>query len=70
MKQPWYWIIKTWRATKLLKQAQVQEWKPLRQWKHWECWLMQKLDFRYWKCECHYQEPFGKVVMGGCPKHD
>ena len=42
----------------------------MRQWKPWECWVMSLLDFRLWKCECHYQAPYGKVVMGGCPKHD
>jgi hypothetical protein len=44
--------------------------KKLRMWKHWECWLMGKLDFRYWHCDCHYQVPYGKVIMGGCRKHD
>jgi hypothetical protein len=39
-------------------------------WTPWECWLMELLDFRYWFCDCHYQAPYGKVIMGGCPKHD
>jgi len=34
------------------------------------CYLMSKLDFRFWFCECHYQPPYGKVIMGGCSKHD
>jgi hypothetical protein len=21
-------------------------------------------------CECHWHEPFGEVVMAGCPRHD
>ena len=66
-----YWLIKTWKATRLLKYMQRQaQWRALRAWKPWECWLIGKLDFRYWRCECHYQPPFGKVIMGGCPKHD
>ena len=41
-----------------------------RQWRGWECWLMNLLDFRYWRCECQYQAPYGRVIMAGCPKHD
>jgi len=41
-----------------------------RQWKSWQCRLMNKFDFRIWFCECHYQAPYGRVVMGGCRKHD
>ena len=41
-----------------------------RQWRGWECWLMNLLDFRYWGCECEYVAPYGKVMMAGCPKHD
>lgn len=22
------------------------------------------------RCECHWQEPYGRVVMAGCPEHD
>lgn len=33
-------------------------------------WLMNIIDFRFWKCECHYQRPYGKVIAGGCKKHD
>lgn len=42
----------------------------MRWWEPWECRLMNWLDFRYWFCDCHYQDPYGKVIMGGCPKHD
>ncbi len=41
-----------------------------RQWKPWECKIMNKLDFRYWNCECHYMPPYGIVVICGCKKHD
>jgi len=34
------------------------------------CWVMNKIDFKYWFCECHYMCPSGKVIMGGCKKHD
>lgn len=44
--------------------------KRPRQWKAWECRLMNWLDFRFWRCECHYQAPYGRVVMAGCPAHD
>jgi len=36
----------------------------------WYCLIMRKIDFRFWFCECHYTVPYGKVIMGGCPKHD
>ena len=39
-------------------------------WRVWECWLMNLLDFRCWGCECEYVAPYGRVIMGGCPKHD
>jgi hypothetical protein len=28
-------------------------------------WLRRELP-----CGCHWQRPFGAVVMAGCPKHD
>ena len=39
-------------------------------WKKWQCIIMNFMDFRYWFCDCHYEVPYGKVIMGGCPKHD
>lgn len=41
-----------------------------RQWKIWECVIMNFVDFRFWECRCHYQAPYGKVISGGCDKHD
>ncbi len=40
------------------------------QWSQWQCDIMTILDFRFWFCECHYQSPYGRVIMGGCKKHD
>ncbi|GEM_PF-6291868 len=34
------------------------------------CWLMNLIDFRYWRCECHYRSPYGLSIMGGCEWHD
>ena len=45
-------------------------WYPMRQWTPRECRLMNLLDFRYWRCECEYVAPYGKVIFGGCEKHD
>jgi len=42
----------------------------MRQWKNWECNLMNIINFRFWGCECHYRAPYGKVIMAGCEKHD
>lgn len=42
----------------------------MRQWRPWECWLLNLLDFRYWRCECGYEAPYGSYIMAGCPKHD
>lgn len=41
-----------------------------RQYPHWLCAVLNRLDARLWFCECHYQAPYGRVTMGGCPKHD
>lgn len=48
----------------------VQILQPERQWNNWKCTILNLIDFRYWFCECHYQLPYGLVIMGGCPKHD
>ena len=47
------------------------------QWKKWECWIMNIIDFRYWLCKkdecemkCHYEAPYGLVIMADCKKHD
>lgn len=34
------------------------------------CFVMNIIDFRYWKCGCHYMLPFGRCIMAGCKKHD
>lgn len=41
-----------------------------KQWPWFPCWIMNKIDFRYWFCECEYYVPYGLVVMGGCKYHD
>ena len=41
-----------------------------RLWQSWECCLLNLLDFRYWRCECEYVAPYGKVIFGDCEKHD
>lgn len=55
------------QARNLMKYGHIG---TMRQWKEWECNLMNWLDFRYWFCDCHYMAPFGKVIMGGCKRHD
>jgi len=62
-KGTFYWIIKARKARRALPYSAYQ-------WKSWQCFVMNKIDFRTWRCECHYQAPYGKVIMGGCPKHD
>jgi len=46
--------------------------KKERQWKKWECWIMNLIDFRLWfsECLCHWQAPYGFVPEADCPKHD
>jgi hypothetical protein len=34
------------------------------------CLFMNLIDFRYWNCDCHYQPPYGLVIMADCKKHD
>jgi len=34
------------------------------------CWIMNIIDFRFWRCECEYVAPYGKVIAGHCKKHD
>ncbi len=45
-------------------------WFSSRQWLSWECRLLNLLDFRYWRCECEYVAPYGKVISGDCEKHE
>ncbi len=40
-----------------------------RQWKPWWCWLLNKIDIRYWLCGCRYEAPYGKVISTWCRKH-
>lgn len=40
-----------------------------RQWKEWECQVMNVIDIRYWNCECGYVEPYGRVISADCPRH-
>lgn len=35
-----------------------------------ECFMLNAIDKDIKDCECHYQAPYGMVVMAGCPKHD
>ena len=35
----------------------------------WRCRLMNLLDFRYWRCECEYVAPYGKVISADCERH-
>lgn len=35
----------------------------------WWCWIMNKIDIRYWLCDCHYAAPYGKVISAWCRKH-
>jgi hypothetical protein len=36
----------------------------------WLCWILNRLDFRFWGCECEYYAPYGLVIFAGCNKHD
>lgn len=36
-----------------------------KRWRSRLAWWWQTRD-----CECHWHEPFGRVVMAGCPIHD
>jgi len=45
------------------------DFKP-KQWAKWECWVMNRLDFRYWDCVCGYEAPYGFVMYGDCPTHE
>lgn len=72
-----YWL--DWLPAFCLQQrAEAQGWRQpwwhspnwARQRSRLYCWLMNLIDFRFWRCECHYQAPYGRVVMAGCPYHD
>ena len=41
-----------------------------RQWKSWECTVANRLDVRYWLCDCEYVVPYGLVISADCEKHD
>jgi hypothetical protein len=43
--------------------------KP-KQYKRWECNILNIIDVRYWFCECGYYAPYGKVISAGCKRHD
>ena len=36
----------------------------------WMCQLLNWIDARYWRCECEYVPPYGRVIFAGCEKHD
>jgi len=36
----------------------------------YKCWILNKIDFRYWFCECKYVAPYGLVIYVDCKKHD
>lgn len=54
----------------LLEMGLAEKGTWARQWKSWECWVMNLIDVRYWFCECEYVEPYGRVIFAGCEKHD
>ena len=38
-------------------------------------WMTRLLSRMLWalrtfRCDCHWHEPYGRVVMAGCPRHD
>ena len=33
-------------------------------------WIIDRLDFRFWFCECHHECPYGLVISADCKKHD
>jgi hypothetical protein len=51
----------------LLARRNARPWA--RQWRAWECRLMNLLDARYWFCPCRYEPPYGKVIYGDCRRH-
>jgi hypothetical protein len=50
--------------------CKIRQEKVERQWKPWECVILNIIDFRFWFCDCHYTSPYGRVVMADCNKHD
>jgi len=37
---------------------------------HLRCFVMNIIDFRYWRCPCAYIPPYGRVISADCAKHD
>lgn len=35
-----------------------------------KCFVLNIIDFRYWRCPCAYVPPYGKVISADCAKHD
>lgn len=56
--------------TKIIKSILLKRFERKRYWSKWECKIMNFFDRRYSRCECHYQVPYGLVIMSGCYKHD
>lgn len=48
----------------------VPEWRERGAVMRLQCWLGNRLDPRVIFCECHYEPPYGRVIMGGCAWHD
>ena len=46
--------------------------KKPRQWKNWECWIINLIDIRLWFCDCNCEwvAPYGFVPEADCEKHD
>jgi len=53
----------------LLRIEALLRYEPQRQWRIWECSLMNRLDFRFWFCECEYVPPYGLVTFADCDRH-
>jgi len=34
------------------------------------CFIMNIIDYRYWRCDCCYESPYGLVISADCKKHD
>jgi hypothetical protein len=47
----------------------VKNIKP-KQYRKWECIILNIIDIRYWFCNCGYCAPYGKVISAECKRHD
>lgn len=66
-----YWKLRSDCARMCPDSKYAGDLKPTaRQWKPWECQIMNAIDFTRWGCECGYRAPYGQYAMAGCSKHD